>query len=190
MQLIARLIVATQFGLDELMQRGRLIPDLRWRLGLQEVRIPTLAERREDIGALAMTFLEQSRPSDGSLGPTAFSVEALAALELYTWPWNLWELRAVALKASTNAMGEGQIGFEHLPMQVRISPKFDVMADRDTKRRLVVWALWRTRDRIDEAANLIGAHRNTVSKLRTELRISASKTSTANGRGEIGVRGA
>ncbi len=164
----ARLIVATQLGLDELMQRRRLIPDLRWRLGLQEIRIPPLAERREDIAPLAAAFLEQCRLADGSLGASRLSGEALAALELCDWPGNVWELRAVVLAASTNAIGEAEIGYEHLPPAAQIAPRFDGRLDHATKRRLVAWALWRTGDRIEEAAALIGAHRNTVSKLRAK----------------------
>jgi two-component system response regulator HydG len=169
LELRARLIVATQVSFDELLRRRRLAPDLRWRVGIHEVRIPPLAERREDIASYAAQVLQECRPEDGSLGATRLSSDAVAALELGSWPGNLWQLRAVVLSASVNAMGEPEIRFEHLPPDAQIAPRFDPNAASPVKRQLVKWALWRSRGRVDEAARLIGAHRNTISKFRGEI---------------------
>lgn len=48
--MLARIVVGTHESLDELVRRKRLVPDLRWRLGLHEAVTPPLADRLEDIG--------------------------------------------------------------------------------------------------------------------------------------------
>ncbi|MGH7537143.1 MAG: sigma-54-dependent transcriptional regulator [Gemmatimonadales bacterium] len=75
--LLARIVVGTHAGLDELGRRGRLVPDLRWRLGLHEVRVPSLAERLEDIGLLGLHFLDQCLTEAKGAGPSRFERQGL-----------------------------------------------------------------------------------------------------------------
>lgn len=81
-----------------------------------EVTIPALRERREDIPLLAAFFLQELR-REGRTTARAFSKEALGAMEIWDWPGNLHELRAVVGYAGVQALVEGgdEIERRHLP---------------------------------------------------------------------------
>ena len=163
----ARIIVGTHESLDELMRRGKLVPDLRWRLGLLEIRVPSLAERVEDIAPLSLRFLAECLTESGGNGPRRLTPEAIAALELAPWPGNVRQLRAVVRRGFTQAGEVEEIDAGHLGLDT--PRRFDSAASLEWKRRLVGWALWRTKGRVSEAADLIGAHRNTVSAIKMRL---------------------
>ncbi|MGH7615429.1 MAG: sigma-54-dependent transcriptional regulator, partial [Gemmatimonadales bacterium] len=169
--MLARIVVGTHDGLDELERRGRLVPDLRWRLGLHEVRVPPLADRLEDIGLLGLQFLEQCRSETKGAGPSHFDDDVLAALALQpSWRGNVRQLRAVVRLAFTEAMDDAAIRLEHLVLDEPTARRFDPSASPAQKRRLVQWALWHCGGHITKASQLIGAHRNTVSAIGAELR--------------------
>jgi DNA-binding NtrC family response regulator len=85
-----RVIAATNANLRQAIRDGRFREDLFYRLNVIELEIPALAERREDILALARHFLQ-----DGfSLTP-----EAERALTQYSWPGNVRELQNVMRRA-------------------------------------------------------------------------------------------
>src|SRR4030095_6130046 len=56
-----RIIAATNRSLAGLVEQRTFRPDLFYRLGGVELRVPTLRERRGDVLALAQTFLERHR---------------------------------------------------------------------------------------------------------------------------------
>lgn len=176
--MLARIVVGTHESPGELERRGRFLPDLRWRLGLHEAQVPPLADRLEDIGLLALQFLEECRAESKGAGPSRFDLQALAAFELQpSWPGNVRQLRAVVRLGFTEAMDEEEIRLEHLVLNEPTSRVFDPSASPAQKRRLVQWALWHSGGQATKAAQLIGAHRNTVSALRAELRRNERETS-------------
>jgi two-component system nitrogen regulation response regulator NtrX len=58
------------------------------------VTIPSLAERRDDIPALAGHFFTRYASEQG-ISPPEVSAEAIAALQAYDWPGNVRQLRNV-----------------------------------------------------------------------------------------------
>ena len=76
---------------------------LRHRLGTQELRLPALVERREDLGLLLRAIFEEYAARDGRRWPIKDAPDAELArwvrlVELflaYAWPGNVRELRAV-----------------------------------------------------------------------------------------------
>jgi len=97
----ARIIVATNRSLVEMIDRGRFRLDLYYRLSGVEITVPPLRSRVEDIQELATAFLERHR----HVRRMAFSSTAMEALRAYHWPGNVRELervveRAVALTKS------------------------------------------------------------------------------------------
>ena len=96
-----RLICTTSTPLEDAIKANKFRSDLGYRINVNVLRVPPLRERREDILALALLFLERTNIRFGkSVGP--FAPEALAALESAHWPGNVRELqhaieRAVAL---------------------------------------------------------------------------------------------
>jgi len=80
--------------------------DLYYRLAVVAVRVPPLRERREDIGPLALHFLQQIGKRLGRRAPR-LSDEARARLEQHDFPGNVRELRNVIEAAHVFAEGEG-----------------------------------------------------------------------------------
>jgi two-component system nitrogen regulation response regulator NtrX len=58
------------------------------------LRVPSLAERRDDIADLVNYFIERIADSSG-LTPRTFSQEAMAVLQSMDWPGNIRQLRNV-----------------------------------------------------------------------------------------------
>src|SRR4051794_19853247 len=73
---------------------GRFREDLFYRLSVVPIRIPPLRDRREDIPLMARHFM--ARASEAArLTPRDFGEDAMAALQAYTWPGNVRQLRNV-----------------------------------------------------------------------------------------------
>lgn len=89
-----RLLVASNRGLRQQVLEGRFRRDLLYRLNTLRVEVPPLRERREDIRAIASTFLHRM-----SNGTRSFSEGALRLLEGYEWPGNVRELLNVVERA-------------------------------------------------------------------------------------------
>src|SRR5688572_25201169 len=89
-----RFISATNADLDTLVAERGFRQDLLYRLNGVTLKIPALRERQADIRPLAESFLARARQHYSSPA-RAFSAEALAALENYSWPGNIRELQHV-----------------------------------------------------------------------------------------------
>ncbi len=87
-----RVIAASNHDLQEEMQAGRLRQDLYYRLSVVPVKVPSLAERRDDIPMLANHFMKRATEVSG-LPQRELSEEAVAALQAYNWPGNVRQLR-------------------------------------------------------------------------------------------------
>src|SRR5579862_6921090 len=89
-----RVIASTNRDLAGEMQAGRFREDLFYRLNVVPIRMPPLRERREDIPLLARHFMERGAEA-ARIAARDFGEDALAALQAYTWPGNVRQLRNV-----------------------------------------------------------------------------------------------
>jgi two-component system, NtrC family, nitrogen regulation response regulator NtrX len=89
-----RVVSSTTRDLTVEMAEKRFREDLFYRLNVVPVTIPSLAQRREDIPALAEHFFTRYS-NDQGLSPPEISAEAMAALQAYDWPGNVRQLRNV-----------------------------------------------------------------------------------------------
>jgi two-component system response regulator HydG len=115
-----RLVAATNKDLQREVQEGRFREDLYYRLNVVEMRVPSLASRREDIPLLAEHFLRRycaknTKPLRG------FSDEAMAVLENYAWPGNIRELEHAVERAVVLCRAD-VVGLTDLPEAVRKGP--------------------------------------------------------------------
>ncbi|MDY7566513.1 sigma-54 dependent transcriptional regulator [Pseudomonas sp. RTC3] len=95
-----RILCATHKDLSAEVAAGRFRQDLYYRLNVIELRVPSLRERREDIGQLADNVLR--RLSDGSGQPEAkLNAHALDTLKNYRFPGNVRELENILERAYT-----------------------------------------------------------------------------------------
>jgi two-component system nitrogen regulation response regulator NtrX len=87
-----RVITSTSRNLEAEVAAGRFREDLYHRLSVVPIRVPPLAERREDIPGLVDYFLEQICTATG-LPPRQIGADALAVLQSHSWPGNVRQLR-------------------------------------------------------------------------------------------------
>lgn len=93
-----RVVSSSARDLAREMEEKRFREDLFYRLNVVPVAIPSLAERRADIPALAEHFFTRYASEQGMPAPT-ISEEAVAALQAYDWPGNVRQLRNVVERA-------------------------------------------------------------------------------------------
>jgi DNA-binding NtrC family response regulator len=94
-----QIIAATHRDLKKLSEEGGFRSDLYFRISSLRLRIPPLRERLEDLPAITDRLLEQLG-TDMKRGPLRISDNARLALERYSWPGNIRELRNVLERAA------------------------------------------------------------------------------------------
>ncbi len=91
-QVDVRVIVATHRNLEALVRDGKFRQDLFHRVYVFPLSLPPLRERREDLPSLVQHFAAQVC-AQNNWKPVTFSAEAVEALQQYSWPGNIRELR-------------------------------------------------------------------------------------------------
>jgi two-component system, NtrC family, nitrogen regulation response regulator NtrX len=89
-----RVVASSNRDLGSEISAGRFREDLYYRLSVVPIRVPPLRERREDIPLLARHFMERSSEA-ARLAPREIGEDAMAALQAYSWPGNVRQLRNV-----------------------------------------------------------------------------------------------
>jgi two-component system nitrogen regulation response regulator NtrX len=87
-----RIISSTGRNIEGEIAAGRFRDDLYHRMSVVPIRVPALAERREDIADLVVYFMEQISQSSG-LPKRIIGEDALAVLQSHDWPGNVRQLR-------------------------------------------------------------------------------------------------
>lgn len=90
-----RIVAAANVDLPELATQGKFRLDLLDRLAFDVITLPPLRERQEDIPILAHQFAINMTKEMGRSYFPGFSKRALSALQAYTWPGNIRELKNV-----------------------------------------------------------------------------------------------
>ena len=140
-----RVVAATHRDLDEMSTEGTFREDLLARLAGFDLELPTLAERRVDLG----TMLAEIAPD------ATFAAAAVRALLAYDWPRNIRELVRALDRARALAGGQ-EIALAHLPEEIATArPSPAATAASDARR--------------DELVALLEKHRGNVSKVAAEL---------------------
>jgi two-component system, NtrC family, nitrogen regulation response regulator NtrX len=88
----ARIISSTSRDLVADIAGGRFREDLYHRLNVVPVRVPGLAERRDDVPELIGWFMEQISLSSG-IPKRRIADDAMAVLQSHDWPGNIRQLR-------------------------------------------------------------------------------------------------
>jgi PAS domain S-box-containing protein len=99
-----RIIAATHRNLEQLMVSGSFRDDLYYRLNVFPIRVPALRERVEDIPLLVWHFVDRFAKTFGKRIET-IGKSNMEALQRYSWPGNIRELRNVVERAMITASG-------------------------------------------------------------------------------------
>jgi two-component system, NtrC family, nitrogen regulation response regulator NtrX len=87
-----RIISSTARNLEAEIAAGHFREDLYHRLSVVPIRVPPLAERREDIPLLVDYFMDQISAATG-LPKRTIGDDAMAVLQSHDWPGNVRQLR-------------------------------------------------------------------------------------------------
>jgi two-component system nitrogen regulation response regulator NtrX len=87
-----RIISSTARNLEAEIAAGHFREDLYHRLSVVPIRVPPLAERREDIPPLVDYFMDQISAATG-LPKRTIGDDAMAVLQSHDWPGNVRQLR-------------------------------------------------------------------------------------------------
>ncbi|HMC30299.1 MAG TPA: sigma-54 dependent transcriptional regulator, partial [Candidatus Angelobacter sp.] len=110
-----RVIAATNRDLETAAKTQSFRQDLYYRLAIFTIRIPSLAERGDDVTLLAEHFLERFR-RELKKPRLKLSAAALAALRAHSWPGNVRELQNVIERAAI--LGDGEL----MPADLALPP--------------------------------------------------------------------
>jgi len=161
-----QLVSSSARELSTAIAKGHFREDLYYRLGVIQLDLPALAQRREDIPLLAASVLDELVAQGGARHVLA--PEALELLMAAEWPGNVAQLRSIVRQAA--AMAPGPVLSAELVQQAlggggaaRVSP-FDEARDEFT-RMYLAQLLQITRGNVTQAAKLAGRNRTDFYKL-------------------------
>lgn len=162
-----RIIAATNKDLLEEIKKGNFREDLYYRLNVVHIEVPPLRERKEDIGILAMNFLEVFSKEDQKL-IEGFTPAAKKALYAYSWPGNVRELRNSIESAVVLCRGK-MIDVDDLPIQVgdseqnenKLAIKIGITL-AEAEKELIINTIAYCRGNKTKAAEVLGIGRKTL----------------------------
>ncbi|MFZ2289282.1 MAG: nitrogen regulation protein NR(I) [Halopseudomonas yangmingensis] len=188
-----RIIAATHQNLEGLVQAGKFREDLFHRLNVIRIHIPRLADRREDIPALAQHFLARAA-LELTVEPKILKPQTQEFISNLPWPGNVRQLENTCRWITVMASGR-EVLIDDLPPELLNQPQENnvnghweqslrVWAEQalargahnllDTavpafERIMIETALRHTAGRRRDAAELLGWGRNTLTRKIKEL---------------------
>lgn len=158
-----RLVSATNENLTEAIAKGNFREDLYHRINEFTLKIPDLKDRPEDILLFANFFLDQANRELGR-NLIGFDAEASQALQNYSWPGNLRQMRNVVKRATLLASGD-LIGIKDLCDELLNAPHEEspltLHSEKDEMQRILN-ALKQTNNNKSKAAIILGIDRKTL----------------------------
>ncbi|SHO60815.1 two-component system, NtrC family, nitrogen regulation response regulator NtrX [Pseudoxanthobacter soli DSM 19599] len=114
-----RVLSSTARDLESEIAEGRFREDLFHRLSVVPLRVPALAERRDDIPDLVLHFMAQISRATG-LPERRIGDDAMAVLQAHDWPGNIRQLRnnVERLMILTRGDEEAVITADLLPAEI------------------------------------------------------------------------
>jgi transcriptional regulator with PAS, ATPase and Fis domain len=162
-----RVIAATNRDLRELANKKLFREDLFFRLSMLEVKLPTLAERKEDLPLLQKFFLDQFAAQLGR-SVKGLTRRAQSVLSRYFWPGNIRELQNVIGHACMMSAGD-MIDLPDLPeyLHSRESAREGqgLLTLEEVEKRHVHSVLTQVGGNKQEAAEILGISRATIYRI-------------------------
>ncbi|GAA0871957.1 sigma-54 dependent transcriptional regulator [Gangjinia marincola] len=160
-----RLITATNEDLTKAVEAGDFREDLFHRLNEFFIKVPRLAERKEDLLIFADHFLAKAN-AELNKEVIGFSDEVLTIFQQYDWPGNIRELANV-IKRATLLSQDKLLGLQHLPQEL-LYPKTTpssldgTFSTKTHEKNLIISALAEAKNNKSKAAKLLNITRKTL----------------------------
>ena len=163
-----RIIAATNRDLEMAVREKKFRDDLYYRLNVFPIRTPPLRERREDIPLLIQSFVNEFAKSFGK-GIESIDNDSIEALQRYSWPGNIRELRNTVERAMILATGPRL--YINPPTTSPDDAKHSlhhVDVEREHIRNVLESTGWRVRGK-DGAAEILGLKPTTLDSMMVRL---------------------
>jgi len=171
-----RIIAATNKNLKEEIKKGTFREDLYYRLGVIEINLPPLRQRKVDIPLLLDYFVNKYADQMGKV-IKGFTPEANEILTNYEWKGNVRELANVVERAVILTQGN-LIDVENLPPDFRgesapLIPASDSFEEsiNHFKKQLILNALHESNNNKAEAARMLKISRAYLFRLLNQLEL-------------------
>ena len=172
-----RLISATHRELLDLVRQQKFRSDLYFRVNIVPLRVPPLRERVEDIPVLAQYFLARLGQDVGRVDMT-LEKSAMDALQQYSWPGNIRELRNV-LERAVLLTERNHLSVHHLQLQSALTAQPQVSSTgtlRQMEHTYINLVLQDEGGCVERAARRLGIARSSLYN-----KLKRFKTSTRSG---------
>lgn len=135
-KLDVRIIAATNLELDKLVEEGRFLSDLYYRLNVVPIVIPALKNHPEDIPEIVHTIIMRLNQEYGRM-VERIEPAALNLLQKHDWPGNVRELENVIGRAIINMEpDEHIIKTSHLQGLSVVSERRDLLPEGDLEKMM------------------------------------------------------
>jgi transcriptional regulator of acetoin/glycerol metabolism len=149
-----RIVSATHRDLGAMSESGSFRSDLLYRLKGFACALPSLAERRTDLGELIWRLMARLAPDRAER--LALHPRVVRTMLAYPWPGNIRELERI-LGTAIELARDDRIDLEHLPVELRhVPPSGGADVDDVAERELVVSLLKQHRGNIRAIARTVG----------------------------------
>jgi transcriptional regulator with PAS, ATPase and Fis domain len=175
-----RFICTTNKDLKEMVKNNMFRGDLYYRINVVPVRIPSLAERFEDIENLAVYFVNKICIENKSV-VKVLSLDAIAKLKKWSWPGNIRELQNVIersiLTCKQNTIAADDILIEGF-QETRASHLQPGMTVQEAEKVLIMKTLEHTLQNRTQAAKLLGISIRTLRNKLNEYKLEGAHESS------------
>jgi len=157
-----QLITLCSVPLSDSLGVGGLGSALHFRLAAAVLRLPALAERREDLPALIRRFAQTYAPQHRQGRVLRFTPAAMQQLQAHDWPGNLRELRNLVESLGVTSLS-GLVDASDLPRHLTRAPgprREETLRDRE--RAEIMAAMAEAGSNITEVARRLGIARSTL----------------------------
>jgi len=147
-----RIISATNANLVEAIQAGRFREDLYYRLNVIELKLPALADRRDDILPLLNRFIDKTKK---------LSPKAIRQLHDYAWPGNVRELENACKRASLLAP-DSILQTEDFGIAIEPEPSNKTVKQPEPTQQMIEFVMRENCGVIAQAARQLGISRQAL----------------------------
>ena len=177
-----RVIAASNRDLQQEIQNGKFREELFHRINVVPISVPELEARRADIPALCLHFIKELNASQG-LPVRGLSTDALAQLEVMSWPGNIRQLRNTVERVLILGPESGDIQASELPsdidetgdQQLSLGASFAGLSLRDARevfeREYLVSQINRFGGNISKTAQFVGMERSALHRKLKSLNV-------------------
>jgi Nif-specific regulatory protein len=169
-----RVVAATHTDLDDAVAQGRFRADLRYRLEVVPMRMPSLAERRGDIPELVVHVFQDVLRRHPMLSGLALSPATIRAAQHAEWPGNVRQLAHAVEAGAIRAHARRCAAVEPQDLLPDVSgqgPRTWQSATRAFQRELLQSTLAATGGNVTEAARALDIARSHAYELIKALEV-------------------